>query len=52
MDYQQALEYIYSFVNYETMPMSRDAANFDLRRMDELLARLGMPFRKTEEQTA
>ncbi len=43
MDYQQALDYIYSFVNYETMPMSRDAANFDLRRMDELMLRLGNP---------
>ena len=43
MDYQQALEYIYGFVNYETMPMSRDAAHFDLRRMDELMLRLGNP---------
>jgi len=43
MDYQQALDYIYGFVNYETMPMSRDAAHFDLRRMDELMLRLGNP---------
>ena len=43
MDYQQALDYIYSFVNFETIPMSRDAANFDLRRMAELMLRLGNP---------
>ena len=45
MDYQQALDYIYGFVNYETMPMSRDAVHFDLRRMDELMERLGNPHR-------
>ncbi|MFC2122062.1 bifunctional folylpolyglutamate synthase/dihydrofolate synthase [Bacteroidota bacterium] len=43
MDYQQALDYLYDFVNYETLPMSRDAAHFDLRRMDELMRRLGTP---------
>ncbi|MFC1870215.1 bifunctional folylpolyglutamate synthase/dihydrofolate synthase [Chloroflexota bacterium] len=43
MDYQQALDYIYGFVNYETMPMPRSAAHFDLRRMDELMLRLGNP---------
>ncbi len=43
MDYQQALDYIYGFVNYETMPMSRDAAHFDLRRVDEMMRRLGNP---------
>jgi len=44
VDYQQALDYLYnSFVNYETMPMSRDAAHFDLRRMDELMLRLDNP---------
>ncbi len=43
MDYQQTLDYIYGFVNYETMPSHRDLANYDLRRMDELLGRLGNP---------
>ena len=43
MDYQQALDYLYDFINYETLPMSRDAAHFDLRRMDELMQRLGNP---------
>ncbi|MFC2072203.1 bifunctional folylpolyglutamate synthase/dihydrofolate synthase [Chloroflexota bacterium] len=41
--YQQALDYIYSFIDYETEPRSRDAVHYDLRRMEELLARLGNP---------
>ncbi|MFC1939058.1 bifunctional folylpolyglutamate synthase/dihydrofolate synthase [Chloroflexota bacterium] len=41
--YQQALDYIYSFVDYEREPRPRDAVHYDLRRMDELLARLGNP---------
>jgi len=41
--YQQTLDYIYSFVNFETLPQARDAAHFDLRRMAELLAALGNP---------
>ena len=46
MDYQQALDYIYSFIDYESVPRPRDAANYDLRRMVELLGRLGNPHRK------
>ncbi|MFC1900312.1 bifunctional folylpolyglutamate synthase/dihydrofolate synthase [Chloroflexota bacterium] len=45
--FQQALDYIYSFVNYETEPRPRDAAHYDLRRMDELLVRLGNPHLNT-----
>ncbi len=45
MDIQQALDYIYSFVDYEKEPRPRDAVHYDLRRMDELLARLGNPQR-------
>ncbi len=45
--YQQALDYLYSFVDYETEPRPRDAVHYDLRRMDELLARLGNPQRQT-----
>ncbi|MBA7473247.1 Folylpolyglutamate synthase [subsurface metagenome] len=41
--YQQALDYIWSFVDYETMPSLRSAANYDLGRVQELLARLGEP---------
>jgi dihydrofolate synthase/folylpolyglutamate synthase len=43
MDYQQALDYLYSFIDYETMHVPRDAANYDLRRVAELLFRLGNP---------
>ena len=40
---QQALDYIYSFVDYEREPRPRDAVHYDIRRMEELLARLGSP---------
>jgi len=44
MNYQQALDYIYSYIDYETVPKLRyNPANYDLRRMEELLARLGNP---------
>ncbi|MFH1031062.1 MAG: folylpolyglutamate synthase/dihydrofolate synthase family protein [Chloroflexota bacterium] len=39
--YNQALDYIYGFVDYEKQP--RDAAYYDLRRVDEVLERLGNP---------
>jgi dihydrofolate synthase/folylpolyglutamate synthase len=42
-EYQAALDYIYSFVDYETSHQPRSPLNYDLRRMDELLARLGNP---------
>ncbi|MFC1918425.1 bifunctional folylpolyglutamate synthase/dihydrofolate synthase [Chloroflexota bacterium] len=45
--YQQALDYIYSFIDYETEPRPRDPVHYDLRRMEELLARLGSPHLKT-----
>ncbi|MFC1937042.1 bifunctional folylpolyglutamate synthase/dihydrofolate synthase [Chloroflexota bacterium] len=41
--YQQALDYIWGLVDYETTPHPFAAANYDLRRMEELLARLGQP---------
>jgi dihydrofolate synthase/folylpolyglutamate synthase len=46
--HQQALDYLYSFIDYETMHQPRDAVSYDLRRMDELLARLCNPHRKAE----
>jgi len=46
--YQQALDYIYSFLDYEREPRPRDAVFYDLRRMDELLARLGNPHLKVK----
>ena len=46
MNYQQALDYLYSFVDYETTPSPHDAAHYDLRRVEELLACLGNPHLK------
>lgn len=44
MDYRQALDYILGFTDYEKTPaVSYAAANFDLRRMEALLGRLGNP---------
>jgi len=44
MDYQAALKYILSFTDFERSPgVVYSAANFDLRRMEELLERLGNP---------
>lgn len=45
-DYQRALDYIYSFIDYERVPRPRDPVHYDLRRMDELLGRLGNPHLK------
>jgi dihydrofolate synthase / folylpolyglutamate synthase len=44
--YQDALDFLYSFVDYETSHQPRSPMNYDLRRMDELLARLGDPHLK------
>ena len=46
LSYQQALDYLYSFIDYESMPRPRDAEHYDLRRMDEVLERLGNPHLK------
>ncbi len=46
MDYQQALDYIYSFIDYEKVPRPRDPARYDLRRIEELLGRLDNPHLK------
>ncbi len=43
MDYKQAEEYLFSYTDYENMPMPHDPAFYDLRRVEELLARLGNP---------
>ena len=42
-DYQQALDYLYSLVDFETRVELRSSINYDLRRMDELLAVFGKP---------
>lgn len=41
MDYSAALDYILRFADYERLP--RSAVVFDLRRMEQLLERLGNP---------
>ncbi|MBI4295829.1 MAG: bifunctional folylpolyglutamate synthase/dihydrofolate synthase [Chloroflexi bacterium] len=46
MDYQQTLDYLYSFLDFEKDPRSRAAAVYDLRRVNEVLARLGNPHLK------
>ncbi len=44
MDYKQAEAYILSFTDYEKIPgILYTSANYDLRRMDELLELLGNP---------
>jgi len=46
VDYRQAIEYILSFTDWEREPAQAfAAANFDLRRVRSLLARLGNPQR-------
>jgi dihydrofolate synthase/folylpolyglutamate synthase len=46
VDYGQAVEYIFSFTDWERAPAQAfAAANFDLRRVHSLLARLGNPRR-------
>ena len=44
MNYREALRYVLSFTDYEKLPASSYAtANFDLRRVEELLHSLGDP---------
>jgi dihydrofolate synthase/folylpolyglutamate synthase len=43
VNYQQALDYINSYTDYEKVGMPHDPAFYDLRRVDELLAYLGNP---------
>jgi dihydrofolate synthase/folylpolyglutamate synthase len=44
--YQQAIDYINSYTDYEKIGMPHDPAFYDLRRVDELLAYLGDPHQK------
>lgn len=43
MDYQSAIDYVLSFSDYERWPGAGYAERWDLRRMDDLLARLELP---------
>ena len=47
MDYQQAVDYLSSYTDYEVVPrLAHNAINYDLRRVEELLARIGNPHLK------
>jgi len=48
MNYQQAEDYIFSYTDYEKVGMPHDPAFYDLRRVDELLARLDNPHLKAK----
>ncbi len=48
MDYQQALDYLYSFLDYEKEPVHRSAEHYDLRRVYEVLSCLGDPHLKAK----
>jgi len=41
--YQQALDFIYSFIDHERQPGPRSRVTYDLRRVDDLLSRVGDP---------
>ncbi len=46
MKYQQALDYIFGYTDYEKTPMPHALGSYDLRRVEELLSRLGNPYLK------
>jgi dihydrofolate synthase/folylpolyglutamate synthase len=46
MNYQQAIDYINGYTDYEKIGMPHDPAFYDLRRVDELLSLLGDPQKK------
>jgi len=47
MDYQQAVDYLSSYTDYEIVPrLAHNAANYDLGRVEELLSRMGTPHLK------
>ena len=47
MEYQQAIDYLSSYTDYEVVPrLVHNAVNYDLRRVEELLSRLGNPHLK------
>jgi dihydrofolate synthase / folylpolyglutamate synthase len=48
MNYQQALNYINSYTDYEKTPVPHAAANYDLRRVVELMGYFDNPHLKTK----
>jgi dihydrofolate synthase/folylpolyglutamate synthase len=43
MNYTEAINYVYQFTNYEAVPRPHAEDNYDLRRVFEILERLGNP---------
>ncbi len=48
MNCQQAIDYLNSYTDYEKIGMPHDPAFYDLRRVDELLSRVGNPHLKAK----
>ncbi len=48
MNYKEALDYIYGHTNYEAVPKPHAGDNYDLRRLFEVLGRLGNPHLKAK----
>jgi dihydrofolate synthase / folylpolyglutamate synthase len=48
MNYTEALDYIYGHTNYEAVPKPHAGDNYDLRRLFEVLERLGNPHLKAK----
>jgi dihydrofolate synthase/folylpolyglutamate synthase len=47
--YQEALDYLYSFIDQESMPQRDMVSLYDLRRVEEILGILGNPHTKTSK---
>jgi dihydrofolate synthase/folylpolyglutamate synthase len=49
MNYRQAIDYLASYTDYEVVPrLAHNAINYDLRRVEELLSRVGNPHRRAK----
>jgi dihydrofolate synthase / folylpolyglutamate synthase len=48
MNYNEAISYVYQFSNYEAVPRPHADDNYDLRRVYEILQRLGNPHLKAK----
>jgi dihydrofolate synthase/folylpolyglutamate synthase len=48
MNYNEAINYVYQFTNYEAVPRPHADDNYDLRRLFEILERLGNPHLKAK----
>lgn len=46
MNYEQALDYVFSYTDYEKVAMPHALGSYDLRRIEELMAHLGNPHLK------